>query len=76
MKAGDVFVVWDMYARHWHVWLMLRPCTDKDVRTYPSDVGLMDYGVGDCGEYWMYVNLVTGNPRITIDNMLAGWELL
>lgn len=77
MNPGDVFACWDMYGKKWHVWLMLRPCTDEDVRVYPSDVQLFDYGVGEFGVYWVYVNLEAGSPRITIDNVITDkWELM
>lgn len=77
VKAGQVYGVWDMYSKHWHVWLMLRPCTKKDTLDYKSDVELWLFDEADpCAEYWLYVDLATGNTRITVDNVMSGWERL
>ena len=72
-EPGDVYVVWDMYDRVWHAWLLLRPCVDAD----PEGVDTWGYHAkNEHGQYWHYYNLGEGHVSITIDNVVRDWDRL
>lgn len=74
MEPGT-YIVWDAAGRRWHVWLLLRPATDADIKKsghsqwgYPAK--------NEFGQYWHYYDLCNGCCSITMDNSLNGWERL
>lgn len=67
------YVAQDFPSKKWYAWLLLRPCSDEDLKNYPTDVYIeSDYRSG----YWLYINLETASVRITHEMLLDAWTRL
>lgn len=69
------YIVWDMYGRKWHAWLLLRPATDEDLVEQRSSVQIIRSKEFRDG-YWLYLDLSESRLGITHMNLMDGWTAL